>query len=395
MARSAARKAPEEAPWKAGARILAKLEEGELSPVYVLRGEERYFRERISDAVAKAAATAGLEVCRHDVKHPEFRLARLLDDLEGSALFAAARCVIVQEVGPLTSKGSKAFSSSALELLLARMNHADGGTLVLASESLRADHALVKAARAQGGESVVCRRLWDGPPPRSHDPRDAELVRWLSGQAAASGIQLGPDEAVWLAQVTGNDLFALEQQLERLRERGPAGVRELVDWQAGASPYEVAEAIVLGQLQNAVRGVEALFRGGFEARGGARTVDGDALAKILLNALYGKLREALRGTILMQGGASVEEAAAACGVKKWPKAVASFRARLGARPAADWRKLLDEVAALERRQHTGTRLDAGDFALFALRWRKRSAGRRGASAPRAALGAVHTRRMPR
>jgi hypothetical protein len=373
MAAASSRRASEEAPFHALARIAKELEGGRIAPVYVLRGEERYFRARIADAVARAASERGLEVCRHDVKHPEFSIARLLDDLEGRALFATGRCVLVHEVGALLVKNSKTYSAAAAELLRARMKTGDGGTLVLAAESLRADHALVKAARELGGELVACRRLWEGPPPRSHDPRAAELVRWLIERAKTLGVQVSPDAAVFLAEVTGNDLFALEGQLERVRQRGSAGLRELVDWQAGASPYEVAEALILGELESAVVGVEALFRGGFAGRGGARTIDPDGLSKILLGALYGKVREAMHGARLIEGGASPARAAELCGVRtSWAKAAESFRARLHARGAREWRSLLAEVAALDRRQHRGAHLGATDFSLLALRWRKRS-----------------------
>lgn len=353
------------------AKLEANLGKGTLRRAYVFRGEERYFRQRATDGVVRAATAAGLDICKHDALDPEFDLARLLDDLVGGALFSTARCVVVQRADALVKKGARKFSAGLLSAIQARLASDDPGVFVLTAESLRADHVLVKAVAAADGESLVCRRLWDTPPPWAPDPRRAELALWVLGRARELGIELKPDEAVYVVAATGNDLFALEDQLERLRSRGANAVVELVGWQSGGSPYAIAEALVTGDAQRAVAGIEALFQAGFQGRDGARTIDRPALVALLFGALNGKLREAVAGTRALESGAEMGAALAAAGVRGSPKAREEFQSRIQVRRSTEWLGLVEDAAEVERRSRTGARVDAADFSTLALRWAKR------------------------
>ena len=213
----------------------------------VLRGAERYFRDRGARLVVEAASEKGYELCKHDAKDPELSKARLLDDLTGGALFATARCIVIDNAGPLLTKGSKQFTPGLVDALLARLASDEPGCVVLCAETLRADNAVVKAILAREGCVVGCRKLWDTPPPWDPDPRKAELVQWLAVKAREEGVQLSPEEAAYVVAATGSDLFALETQLEKLRGRGKEGVRELVGWEAGDSPFTVAEHLLLAR----------------------------------------------------------------------------------------------------------------------------------------------------
>jgi DNA polymerase III delta subunit len=352
----------EEAPQQALVRLERSLAAGELAAAYVFRGEERYFRDRMSDLVLRQAGERGLEICRHDAKHPEFSLARLTDDLRGNALFSAARCVLVRQAGTLVVKTSPDHSPALVELLLARIAHPSGGTLVLAAESLASDHALVKATLAAGGWVVQCRRLWDTMPPwGAGDPTRIELVAWLLERARALAIPLRPEEAAHVVHATGNDLSALDGEIERLRERGSRSVAEVVGWQAGASPWVIAEDMVRGDARAAAEGLEALFRGGFQARDGARTLETNGLVAMLVNALYGKVREALAAA-----GERTRRLGEGCrelrGVSGAPRAREAFPLAHGFAAAGEWRVMLEEIAALERRAHSSAPLDGSDFS---------------------------------
>lgn len=347
--------------------LLATLEDG-LPPAVLLRGEERHFRTQGMGAVCAAAAARGDEVCRHDARDPEFSPSALVDDLRSGALFASARTIALENGDALLKKGARGFSQAILDGLLARLEAGVPGTLAVGAGSLRADHPLLKAVLAAGGVTVACRKLYDSPPPWDPDPRRAELVQWLLAKARERGVPLDPDEAVWVAAAVGNDPAALCDRLEELRGRGAAGVRELVGWEAGGSPWDLAGRLVAGDAQGAVAGVETLFQGGFQGRDGTRTVDPAALVNVLASALTARVREGLAGSAALGSGASPEEAAAAAGVRGGPRAVEAFLARLARRAPGDWRRMLEESAALERHARSGARVDGNDFALLALRW---------------------------
>ncbi len=373
-------KKPREAdPPEQLAELEAELGRG-LRRGYVLRGEERYFRERALDRIRARAGAEGLEVRLHDAENPDYSLARLLDDLSGSGLFAARQVVVARNVEKELAKAGKE-KSPLVQAAEAFLAGPDAGTLVIACASLRADHSLVKAVQAAGGSVLSSRKLWDSPPPWGNaDPRRVELVLWVLERARALSVKLSPDQAVYLAAATGNDLFALEERLAKLREL-PAGtsLREIAPWEATASPWSVAEGMVTGELSRALGGIEALFAGGFEERDGRRLVDPAGIAQILIGSLYSSVRRALAIAEGLARGLGGEEAARAAGVAGAPAVVQREIARAEGVPAAAWRKRLAELLQLERRSKSTVGVEAEDFTLLAVRWRAR--GKPGARTP--------------
>lgn len=371
MANKRKAKARDPHPEEELAALEATLTKG-VPPLVILRGAELYYRRAGTERVLGAATQRGDEVCRHDAKDPEFSLQRLLDDLIGGTLFAAARTVSLDRADGLLKKGSRDHAPSLVEAIKARLAGGHPGSVVIGAETLRADHAVVKAAKAASGVVVGCRRLWDSPPPWDPDPRRSELVQWVLARARERRVELGPDEAVYLTGATGNDLPALLDRLDQVRERGGKGLSELVGWEAGASPWDLAERLVDGDVHRAAAGVEALFQGGFQGRDGSRTVDRPALVAVLTSAITGKVREAATGAAALASGAPPAEAAQLAGVKGGPKAQQSFLGRLRQRKSEDWSRMLEEAGELERRSRSGAVVDANDLVGLALHWSKRA-----------------------
>ena len=371
MAKKRKAKARDPHPEEELANLGATLAKG-LPAVVILRGAELYYRREGAERVLAAAAERGDEVCRHDAKDPEFELQRLLDDLIGGTLFASARTVLLDRADGLLKKGSRDHAPSLVEAIKARLAGGHPGTVVIGAETLRADHALVKAAKASSGLVVGCRRLWDSPPPWDPDPRRSELVQWVLARARERRVQLGPDEAVYLAEATGNDLPGLLDRLDQVKERGGKGLSELVSWDAGASPWDLAERLVDGDVHRAAAGIEALFQGGFQGRDGSRTVDRPALVVVLTSAITGKVREAASGSAALASGSSPSEAAQVAGVKGGPKAQQAFLGRLQQRSPKEWSQMLLEAGDLERHSRSGAVVDANDLVGLALHWARRS-----------------------
>lgn len=344
-------------------------------PLVVLRGEERYFRERGIRLALAAAKEAGMEVCRHDALDPEYQAARLLDDLSTGALFQSARCVVLHGADRVVVERAQRFSAAVRDAMIARVTSGADGMLVLSADKLRADHALAKHAKDKGA-LVGCRRLYDSPPAWDPDPRKAELVQWCAARAKTLGVPLELAEAAYVVAATGNDLSALEDQLGRLVGRGREGVQELVAWDATASPWDVAEQLVSGDLKRAVAGIETLFNGGASQRDGSRTIDLPGIVAQLSTAVSSKLREAARAAEALEAGMSPTRAQAAAGVKGPPAAQEAFRRRMASRPAGQWKHMIDQFGAIERRSRSTVRVDATDFVHLALAWRPRGTIRR-------------------
>ncbi|MEZ6016635.1 MAG: hypothetical protein R3F49_16070 [Planctomycetota bacterium] len=355
-------------PGEEFARLTAALRLG-LPSIVILRGEERWYQARAVRLLVDAAQAAGMEVCRHDAQDPDYNVGALMDDLSTGALFGGARCVVLQSAERVVVERASKASSAVREALLARVTARMEGLIVLAADKLIVTHALVKAAQEHGGLVIGCRRLWDSPPPWNPDPRLAEPVQWLVARARERKLDLAPDQAAYVVAATGNDLAALDEQLQRIVSSGGAALREVVGWEAGASPYDVAEHMLMGRAPRALAGIETLFRGGASQRDGTKVLDVASITIQLAAGLSAKLREALAGARAVAAGLDGRAAAAAAGVKGPPQAVQAFEQRLAARDAAAWAQMLDDLAQLERRSRTGAGADATDFAQLAVRWR--------------------------
>ncbi|MCZ6597342.1 MAG: hypothetical protein O7B99_06880 [Planctomycetota bacterium] len=343
-----------------GAEVLAR--------GYLLRGEERWFRERAIALVRARAEELSYEVCAHDADDPDFDLARLIDDLSGGGLFAARRCVIVRNPGNHLRKvgGDDAPLTRAI---IARLQEGGEDAIVVSAGSLRLDHAVAKAIVAADGFQLNGRKLWDTPPSWGGA---AELVVWLMNRARELQIRLTPDQAELVVEATGNDLFALEDQLERLRDApasdGGSGndVQSRIAWDRAGSQWAVADSLARGELPRALSTVETYFGGGFQERDGKRTVDTPALVNVLLNALYTVVRRSLTIARELGRGAAQADALAVAGVSG--RAIQPTLDTTGRRTALEWQARLDDLAKLERRSRSGSRVNVEDFTLLALRW---------------------------
>ncbi|HEV8114163.1 MAG TPA: hypothetical protein VGR31_15430 [Planctomycetota bacterium] len=362
----AARKAAEPPP----PAQLAELERalagtGPLARGYVVRGEERWFRDAALAAIVEAAARRGLDVARHDGADPDFDAGALLADLSAPSLFAPARLLVVRGAGALLKKEGSSdapFASAALAFLRGR---AVAGALVIEAESLRVDHAVAKAVVETGGTVLTLRPLYDSPPPwdRDADPRKTELVQWILARARTKSVRIDPNEAAYLAAATGNDLSALDAALANVARSGGQGLRNTVAWSGAGSPFQLAEDLVRGDAGASIAGVEALFRSGMREKDGSREVKPEALLAVLFGTLRAKLRQTLAAARADAAGTRLELAMA-------PRMREELEARRALRTADAWAAMLEDLAELERRTRTSRTVDANDLALLALRWRR-------------------------
>jgi len=349
------------------AELEKSLARGALAPGYVLRGPERYFRAQALERIERAAREARFELCPHQGRDKELDVPALLDDLCGGALFAAGRCVVIGSPEPLLKKDGPV-ARAILSFLEGRR-----GTVVLEADSLRSDLFVVKQLVAAGGAMLSFRKLYETPPPydRDPDPLRAELVSWVVARARELGVKLSAEQALLLVAAKGNELHALEGELEVLRAGGVSESLARVERDVAAAPFRVAEDMVRGDVARALPGIETLFRGGMQ-KDGKRETSAAALLAILFSALRKTLRQALAGALELEAGADLERASAAAGVPGYPAAQQAFRAILAGRTAGALARMTGELALLERRTRSTSEVDANDLALLAARWGRRA-----------------------
>jgi DNA polymerase III delta subunit len=370
----AARKEKEPDPPAQIASLASALARAELPRAVIVRGEERWFRDRAVEAVLAAAEKRGLEIARHDALDPDLDLGGLTNDLLAPPMFAGARCVLVRNATRALKKAEDGEETALTRAVLAFLKEAGApgpslGLLVLDADGLRADHAVVKAAQARGEIVLALRKLWYTAPPWDPDPRKSELAQWLGARARDRRVALSPDEAAYVVAATGNDLYALAGALDRVAQRGCRSVADLVGWSNGGSPFDAAEMLLSGDPGRAIAAVEVLFRSGFRDKSGEREADRTALLSILFGSLRSKLRQSLSGALALERGLDIAAAADRAQVPAYPKARAEYAARLRGTAASTWQRRLDDLTDLERRTRSGGTVDATDLALLALRWR--------------------------
>lgn len=357
-------------------RELEKQLEGcdSLPRIMLTRGPENWFHQRALDSILRCARRIGMDVNQHDPADPDFDGRGLFADLRGGSLFGAPILVVIRQQGDLLKKaGTK--DSDLVQTLKGYVAASEPpGAVVIQAGSLRADHAVAKMA-AQHGASHNFRRLYDSPPSWGRaDPRDVELVHWIRDRASERGLKLRPEEAVYLASAVGNDLGALESELKKLAVTGTDELRRSVGWRSGGTPWEVADKVLEGEPRASIAAVEGLFSHGFQGKDSKRVLDPSALVAMLTSSLFKGVRTGLAASEGRSRGYSQNQTMAMAGVGGAPKSREQALQKALVRPGSEWAAMLDDLLAIERRLKTGVTVDGNDFALFAIKWRKR--GRR-------------------
>ncbi len=355
------------------AALESALDGAALAPAYILRGAESWYRGRALDRVLAAARKAELEICRHDAKGGDFRLQSLHDDLTSQAMFASARCVVIEEpdlVLKKTPDGDESATARALKAFLKGKR----GTLVLQAESLRSDLTIVKELTALGATLHSFRKLYEKPGPwiRDQDPRRGELCTWIVTRAKERGVSVTPDQALLLAHAHGNDLGSLDDQLGALIAGGKDALAQLTSTGAG-NPWDAADALIAGDVARAVLAFETLFRGGKQKDDGSREMNDAALVAMTLGGLRSKVRVGLAYAAASERGLDAVQAAEEAGLSGNEHTV---KAALSWRASQAWRRMLDDVLEIERRSRRNVDVDASDFTRLALRWSRRAAATR-------------------
>jgi hypothetical protein len=352
----------------------------DLARGYLVRGEERWFREAAVVCLVDAATRRDLEVVRHDGTDPELDLAAFLGDLTAAPMFAASRLVLVRSLPQLLKQEVDADAERIVARIVGFLrDRAVPGTLVLEGDTVRADSVVAKAVTAAGGTTLSLRRLWESPPPWNPDPIQAEIVQWLLARARVRKLRLSPEDAVWVAAATGNDLGALEGALDDLGRGGTGTVRERISWTGPVSPFELAESLLRGDAAASLAGIEGLFRTGMRQKDGSREVKPEAT----INVLFSSLRSKLRDTLLV---ARAEESGERPGrevLKGPPRGVEETLERAPLRPAGTWARMFDDLGEIERRTRTSRAVDANDLARLALSWKRETVRIQRRPAPRA------------
>jgi len=243
--------------------------------------------------------------------------------------------------------GVEAWKAGSLEPLERELASPPPDTVLVLVARGKAPDRLSKAVEQAGGEL----RDYEAPKPRA-------LPRWVAERAAEEGLTLDAEAARTLVSVVGNSQQRLSREVEKLallahpRDRLTAEqVQRLASGESGGQGYDLADALVAGDLEQSLRLAESLVERGERA------------ARLVYPILSG-LRRSLRAAELVDAGLSETQLAKELRVPPWLAKRIAAQARRADRDAME--AALCEFADLEVRMRNGECVDDESGLTLAL-----------------------------
>jgi len=273
-------------------QLLQTLNQGFI-PVWLVFGDEPWQKENSLTTIKQHANQQGFsELIRFSVDN-SFDWHQLMDEYQSMSLFASQRIIEVDfSTNKLGDAGNKAMLALAERLL----------------SDAKGPHAVQDVIFIFHGEKL------DGPSANRkwfkhltqlgcylplYDIDAKALPRWLQSQARSLQVNLSPELSLLMTELFEGNLPALAQELQKLSLLFPAGqaislsdAEQLVINQAKFNPFQIIDALLLGQCKKCVTMLDKIQQ------------EGTAPAKLIwafhkeITQLYAMLTKISEGTAL-------------------------------------------------------------------------------------------------
>ena len=238
-------------------------------PVHLLHGEGFLVPKRLAEIIAEAGASDVLEANRHRLVGSQAKPGELLSMCNALPFMDDYRLVIVEGVlGTAESQGRGRRRGSSADSVVAGQWQAlgeaipqmpDSTVLVFTDGALSANNPLLRMLRpvAQVEELSA--------------PSGEALSRWVKTTVEAKGASISPSANRSITDLVGNDLWTLDQELEKLalycsgREIQEYDVAEMVSQVREANIFVAVDAMIDGRPGVALRLLHQLKEDGKEA----------------------------------------------------------------------------------------------------------------------------------
>ncbi|MHC4830530.1 MAG: DNA polymerase III subunit delta [Planctomycetota bacterium] len=316
-------------------------------PVVALVGDEGFFKREAVKAIAEALPAAE----RIDVAYQRSTETRtVLDELRSASLFSSEKLVVVTN-----AEGFVEATRDQLEDFVGAAPK--GRVLALNLGKLDSRTRFAKAVK-KAGHIVTCKKLYAENGPWERGPRwDTELARYAADRFRKREVTISTELAYHLTKVTGNDLFEIDQTLEKLSLLvGPGGVvgEEQIEALAAHTrrdnAFAIAEAVGMRDAPRALMLVDAAFKQGLQTRD-QKVTQRSGIGVILLGTLVRTFREIHRVSAYLAAGGATDRRTIASKLGIAPFAVSRVmdqaRAYRGADLEACFRALLRADLAMK------------------------------------------------
>jgi DNA polymerase-3 subunit delta len=206
--------------------------------VYVLVGEDAFLRDQhrariVNSALGDADPQLCLSILDGDA---DLELATVLDELRTLPFLAPRRIVIVRQADDFITAHREGLERYVQE-------PCSSATLILLAATCKTNTKLHKLVQ-KVGRIIDC--SW---------PQDAKLGRWLADAAAKRKKKFDPAAAEMLAEWIGNDLAALDGEIEKLSLH--AGSRDTITMEDVSAVVTATTGPVAFALTNAITRADA------------------------------------------------------------------------------------------------------------------------------------------
>lgn len=207
-------------------------------PVYALVGTDTYLQ---TEKLAEILESFPTDLQRIDLDGERAELAEVFDELRSFAMFGGGKLVVLRNAEAFITRFRE-----PLENYLAEPS--SSATLILRVASLPANQRVYKLIQKVGSVE------------KCEPPKATDLPRWISGHAKlAHRLQVNLDAAQLLADLIGDDLGRLDNELAKLALQSDTGRLELKDVQNGVAfqreqeMWDMTNEIAAGHADGALR----------------------------------------------------------------------------------------------------------------------------------------------
>jgi DNA polymerase-3 subunit delta len=251
-------------------RFLSDVAEHKLKPIYLLAGDEAFFRKQCRDAVLQALVPADLrDFSLHEFDLAETPLVEVLDAARTPSLMAPFQVIFVRGVKALYGRGSHDKEFAAIEDY-AKNPNPDALVIFVADHiSIPADvrrmelqdkdrYQRIRETLGEFCTIIELARVEEG-----------EAVKWAIETAAAEEVKMDQDAARELVDALGGDMMLVANELEKLilyvgekKKIALGDVETMVLAAKQRSLYELTDAISAHDRMKALAVLDAMLSTG-------------------------------------------------------------------------------------------------------------------------------------
>lgn len=302
--------------------FIRNLGKGSLPLLIVCAGDETFFKEEVLKALKETieADCPDLQTLFWETLPGEKEtkeINRLLAEMQTPGLFSPRKLIVAREAKPLLKGGSKAL----VELL---DNTPPGNTLCFFTDKIDGRTTFARRLKKEGA-IVDCKRLYSQQSSFRETSRGgglSEVASWTLTRARSQGLRLDPEAAAFLTTLTGNNLFVVDSELEKL-QLSRAGdktftvsdIEEVTGMSALHTPFDLWEQVQAGRIAEALATLNVILRNGMRSRDGKLVTDPPGIAALLLAIFRNGVRQAAAAFVLRHESKNDEEIKEATGVR--------------------------------------------------------------------------------